>query len=238
MRRFSGLVLAGAVFAALACGGGSPSAVAPASSATPIVATAAASSIAPEWVALGVSLDGGSVINTTSTLLAISYTSGTCKDRVEKFAAPLEADGWKRTYATDDAESALIMVSKGDAKIAIVGAKYGDGVMLSNALTGTPPASSGGGSAPAAAAAPGSAAAPAGDAAGTAAAAPVEKAAPKKKKDCYNPWYTCDNECGNVGWSCKTSCPSVTDDCAGACGDVEWKCKRRCLETQWACDAG
>ena len=94
--------------------------------------------IAPEWKALGVSAEGGIVINTTSTLLAISYPSGTCKERVESFAAPLEAGGWVRGYTTNDPEAALIIVTKGGAKIAIVAAKNGEGVLLCNSLEGTP----------------------------------------------------------------------------------------------------
>lgn len=225
MGRLSGFALIAALVASLACGGGGSDDVAP----TGIGSIASsAPAIAPEWTAAGVSPDGGNVLTTSDTVFAVQYADGNSKDRANKVAAALEAGGWKRTFETDDAESATIMLEKDGGKIAIATSKDGSGVLLSAAVVGTPPSSwgkaptttsSSGGSAPAAEA-----------------PAPAAEKPKAKKKDCDGPWYTCDKGCEDRGWSCKTSCPSITDECADACGEVMWDCEQECNKVKWACE--
>lgn len=224
MQRFRGLALGGLVFAALACGGGG-SDVGSTSSSAPVSASAAA--LPPEWSALGVSAGGGNVMNGTDTNLLLKFNDGLVDERAEAFVAPLDADGWKRTYDDANAETSTILFAKGDATIAVAASQEKpSGVYVSAVLTGKPPASSG--AAPAAS----SASAPA--AAAPAAAAPAP--APVKKKNCKDPHFTCKTKCDDVAWKCKTSCSSVVSDCADDCGDVQWECNKKCNETLWACE--
>lgn len=222
----SGLILSVALFAALACGGGSSTTSGPAGAA-PAGWTTPSQSLPTEWTSLGVSDEGGKVITSTSTSAAISYDSGTCKDRADKFAAPLEADGWTQTYATDDAESALVMVNKGDAKIVVSASKDGNGVLLAVSITGTPPASS---HSAAPAAAPG-----AGSASGDA-PAPAAKPA-KPKRDCHQLYNDCNFKCEQANNDCTRECESVTDACSTACSDTKSSCWQACVHKESACDA-